>query len=160
MPFVIETQPAIRDSVSQWIIWHVIALHCVWSALLISSDAAAWVTAINSLYVLLGKSYGAVSAAVTIAAVLAGASLLRGRRDIWGILLIIPQQFLLIISAHGAITAMVLSQFADGVIRPRAFIMADQMAPVLIAIFHTCAVLEPYVRKITLRDLWTPSPPP
>jgi hypothetical protein len=43
-------------------------------------------------------------------------------------------------SAAGAIEAMWLGQFADGVLRPTAFIAADQMYTVLAALGHTVAI--------------------
>ena len=60
----------------------------------------------------------------------------------WNAVFLIPQQSLLLVSAAGAITAMVLSQFADGVVRPRAFIAADQMHIVLAALGHGAAIVS------------------
>ena len=47
---------------------------------------------------------------------------------------------LLLVSAVGAIRAMVISAYGDGVQRPRAFIIADQLPIVLIAVFHLFVV--------------------
>ena len=42
------------------------------------------------------------------------------------VLFVLPQQFLLLLSSFGAARAIVLSQFADGVVRPWQFIAVDQ----------------------------------
>jgi hypothetical protein len=55
--------------------------------------------------------------------------------------LMVPQQFLLFISAGGAIQAMVEGQFADGTIRSVYFLLADQSPAVLAAIGHTLAIV-------------------
>jgi len=60
---------------------------------------------------------------------------------------LIPQQFVLMMSAFGAIAAIMHSTFADGVPRPRGFILADQSPAVLAAAFHTAAIIERYVRR-------------
>lgn len=59
--------------------------------------------------------------------------------------LLLPQQAILVMAAGSAIEAMVTSHFADGVIRSRAFIIADQSTYVLLAIFYTMAIIEVYI---------------
>jgi len=61
--------------------------------------------------------------------------------------LLLPQQVLLLISATGAITAMWLGHFADGVERSHAFIIADQAYVVLTAVSHTLALVFYYFSK-------------
>lgn len=61
-------------------------------------------------------------------------------RPIWFILLLTPQQLLLTMSATGAIEAIWISQFADGVVRSRAFLAADQSYSIIVAIGHTAAI--------------------
>lgn len=64
----------------------------------------------------------------------------------WSLLLLFPQQSLLIISAIGACTAMITGTFADGVARPRAFISVDQIHIVFAAIAHGVAVVRDQTR--------------
>lgn len=65
----------------------------------------------------------------------------------WAALLFIPQQLILMASASGSIDAMWLGQFADGVLRPHAFIAADQIYAVIIATGHTIAVVFHAMRR-------------
>jgi hypothetical protein len=72
-------------------------------------------------------------------------SLLRHRGDKKGtILYLIPQQIIMMLSAYESSQAIILSQYADGVIRSRAFIFADQMATIMAAIVHTVAIIDIY----------------
>lgn len=56
-------------------------------------------------------------------------------------LFMIPQQAVLAISAGTSISAVLGQQYADGIIRHWAFILSDQLPLILLAIFHTAAVL-------------------
>jgi hypothetical protein len=70
--------------------------------------------------------------------------------------MLLPQQTLLMISACGAILAIYFSRYADGVVRPRPFIAADQIHVILAALGHTTAVvayvLHPWWYKITTAE--------
>jgi hypothetical protein len=59
--------------------------------------------------------------------------------------LLLPQQVILIMAAGSAIEAIFQSHFADGVIRSRAFIVADQSVYILLAFFYTMAIIEVYM---------------
>lgn len=63
------------------------------------------------------------------------------RKRVDNVLMLMPQQLLLYMSAGGAAEAILTGHFADGVIRSRAFLLADQCPMVLIAIFHTWAMM-------------------
>jgi hypothetical protein len=68
-------------------------------------------------------------------------------RDL-GLLLILPQQFLLLVSMGGAIEAVVKGVYADGTVRPSVFIFVDQFPAILIACFHTLAIFDIYSTKV------------
>ena len=127
----------------KWIVWYAILLHFVWMALIAGSSSALFVTATDSLRQQCGGRWQ-TAAALGIVASLALFSIWRNRADIWGLLTIVPQQLVMLLSAGSAIHAMWVSQFADGVVRPRAFIMTDQMPAVLAAAMHTMAIVESY----------------
>jgi hypothetical protein len=57
----------------------------------------------------------------------------------WGLL--VPQQFVLIISASGALHAAFVGHYADGVPRPWQFILGDQLPVILAALLYTYALL-------------------
>lgn len=127
----------------QWIIWLAIGTHALWGALLLASEDVLWITAIHHTAAL---GFGRWSLACLYLAV-AGLSLfglVKKLRPQVALLLMLPQQFVLTFSAIGAIGSIVASQFADGVIRPRAFIAADQCPAVFLAIGHTGAILTQF----------------
>lgn len=56
-------------------------------------------------------------------------------------LCLLPQQATLMLSAMSAISSVMASHYADGVLRPRAFIFADQWGNIIPAILHTTYVV-------------------
>lgn len=115
-----------------------ICLHLEWATLLLIDSSAANATALHSLFRYIPEIH-VLALTVASAAILAGIGLWTYRPLI--MLLLIPQQILLMMSAAGTIDAVWLGHFADGVIRPRAFIAADQCYAVLAAIGHTVAII-------------------
>ena len=59
---------------------------------------------------------------------------------LWTIALTIPQQLVLAFSADAAITAVLHGQYADGVVRPWAFILSDQCLPIYLCLWHAVAI--------------------
>jgi hypothetical protein len=116
---------------------YAIALHLSWAVILLFDHQAINATALNALarYIYPPELLVWVIASAAIAALIA----LSTRRP-WIVLLLLPQQVLLMMSASGAAEAIWLSQFADGVIRSRSFIAADQLYSILAAIGHTAAI--------------------
>jgi hypothetical protein len=128
---------------------YAIALHFLWSIILLFDQSALNVTAVDALFDVtkwLSLPVAAVSVVTGVAAFLAMAALCS--RWSWTVWLLLPQQILLMISASGAIEAVWISQFSDGVIRSRGFIAADQMHIVLAAIGHTAAIIVHAMRLV------------
>lgn len=124
------------------VVVYAIALHYVWAITLLLDGKAAAVTATSGLY---GRFDLVVPYFLIFAATFALWSLFLPRNTLWPILLILPQQFALSLSAYTAVSAMISGRFADGTVRPAAFITADQCPAVLIMLFHTIAILSDYV---------------
>lgn len=120
------------------IIIYAIALHFTWASLLLFDTAAGYATAVHTLLVFVPDAI-AVAIYLTVA-VLAIFGLFY-QRGIVKPLCLLPQQFVMMISAGGAIWAMWLGQFADGVQRSHAFLIADQFPAVIAAILHTYAII-------------------
>lgn len=122
-----------------------IGLHLAWAVAIFCDDAALGATGINALhrYVM---SPNLLAGMIVACAMLAFLAVLTQRP--WIVLLLLPQQVLLMISALGAIDAIWLAQFADGVFRPRAFIFVDQIIYVIAAGGHTAAVIAHAVRAV------------
>ncbi len=123
-----------REPISIMVLFAV-ALHLFWSAALMIDRAALNATAINALARFVQPP--ALIALLIAVALMAMVGMLF-RLPWW---LLVPQQIVLMMSAAGAIEAMWLSQFADGVLRPAAFIAADQIYSVLAALGHTVALV-------------------
>jgi hypothetical protein len=114
--------------------------------MLIVNPAAQGVTAIHDMTRLTGSA--AASAVVFLGvAALAATGLIRARwGSIRGLLEVLPQQAVLLISAFGACEAVWRSMYADGEPRPRAFIAADQIPAVFIALAHSAALIHCFAR--------------
>ena len=125
-----------------WIIVFAITLHLAWGTLLILSPGPAFVTAMNRTAQDIDRRL--LGAAMIAAATLALYSLVRPPRPALAVALLIPQQFLLMLSAANAVRAVWLSAFGDGVVRERTFILADQLPGMLVALLHTAAIIDLY----------------
>jgi hypothetical protein len=128
-----------------WVIWYCVCLHLWWGLMLLLDPAAAGVTAINSVTRLTGSVWGGALVFLVVGG-LAAVGLLRaepGRTR--GLVQVLPQQAALLLSALGACEAIWRSTYADGVPRPRAFIAADQIPAVFIALAHTAALIDCFI---------------
>jgi hypothetical protein len=125
-----------NHSVSLMVLYAVV-LHLVWAAMLLVDNQVSAVTAIASLRYVFPFPFAVL---VMIWCALSAFSAFYVRNGYWAAGLMVPQQFLLFISAGGAIQAMVEGQFADGTIRSAYFLVADQSPAVLAAIGHTLAI--------------------
>lgn len=132
-----------RDHSVSIMVSYAVALHLSWAIILLIDGSATNATAVHALH-----RYIALP---LLPPVIAGAALFAVWGMIsnspWTLVLLLPQQILLMMSAAGAVEAIWLSQFADGVIRARAFIAADQLYSVLAAIGHTLAIIAHARRK-------------
>lgn len=124
---------------------YAVALHLAWGVFLLIDDVATNATAVHALfrYIHPPELLSAVVVGAAIAALLAMFS----HAPLF-VAMLLPQQALLMMSAAGAIEAIWLGQFADGVIRPHAFIAADQFNSVLAAIGHTAAIVLHTIRIV------------
>lgn len=124
------------------VVSYAIVLHYIWAITLLLDGHAAAVTATSGLY---GRFDIVIPYFLIFAATSALISLIIPRATLWPILLIIPQQFALSLSAYTAVSAMIAGRFADGTLRPHSFIIADQCPAVLLMFFHTVAILNDYI---------------
>jgi hypothetical protein len=134
----------------RWIIWLVIILHGVWGIIGLSSNTQLFTTTFYALLQLTGFSQSYTSLILLGGSVLATVSLLRfqkKRREV-GLFLVLPQQFLLLISMGGVIEAVLLGTYANGVIEPRVFIFADQVPILLLGCFHSLAIFDSFSKKV------------
>lgn len=117
-----------------------VVLHTIWAMLILAGEDPLGATPLHTLGDLVGNRFVVVFLLLTASA-LAAWSLLSNAAPRLGIAALIPQQILMLISGGGAIKSVVESAYADGVIRPQAFIGADQLLVILVAVIHTLALL-------------------
>lgn len=115
-----------------------ICLHLWWAVMITMDGSALMTTSVDALHRIVNDR--AILVMLLVAA--SCASILGMIIDrAWAATLLLPQQIMLMLSATGAIGAIWLSQFADGVVRPREFIAADQFHIFFAAIGHTIAII-------------------
>lgn len=133
---------------SRWIIWYAIALHLIWALALLTDPQAGSATAVSGTVSFWIGSAVLAAFSYIVASALSVVSLVRDQHDMKNLLLVLPQQALLMMSATSAYQAMLAGHFADGVARPFWFLVADQSPAVIVATLHTCSILEPYLRAL------------
>lgn len=140
----------------RWIVVYAAVLHLAWAAILFAFPPVR-TTALDLLVHLFGNVTPVAGVALLLSVVLALTGLrLRNRRSL-SFALILPQQFLVTVSAIGAVGAMLSGHFADGIIRPNEFIIADQAPAVLLAAMHAAALLERYAWRPRVRATKPPA---
>ena len=129
---------------TKWVIWLAISLHLLWGVLILTSGPiVTQITAIHTS-VTLFHSVRLTGCLYLLVALLSMLGLLfENRRGLsLQLLLLLPQQLLLMLSALGACQVIYFSRFATGELYPRSFLIADQAPAILVALFHTCALWQ------------------
>lgn len=118
-------------------------LHYSWAVLLVVDRSASAPTAIHTLDVICGGRYRAAFTLCVVATSAIVYPFLRRRASarLMAVMLI-PQQAVLLMSAFSGIFATAVQHYADGVLRPWPFILADQAPVILAALLYTAMVLE------------------
>jgi hypothetical protein len=120
------------------VVIYAIAVHLITGVILIVNPDAGASTGPSSVVQLLFDSPLLAGVAMLIAAALAAAAHIYRPLGSWAFL---PQQLLLIVAAVGALVAVVMGNYADGVVRPTLFILTDQLLVMLLPIFHAVAII-------------------
>lgn len=121
------------------IVWYAILLHLIWGMELLIDSNAENATALHLLSEICPAPIAGV--AFLFAAFMAILFIVQPRWcPVRHVLLVALQQLLLVASAVSVFQAMSRSAFGDGVVRPRAFIIVDQVHALLVAVFHTVAL--------------------
>ena len=99
-------------------------IHLTWAGIIFTYGSIPHTTTLDIYSRIFAFPFGALSlltaACVALYSLWAADERLR-------ILFVLPQQFFLLLSSYGAIRAILLSQYADGVFRPWQFIAVDQV---------------------------------
>jgi hypothetical protein len=121
-------------------VWYAVTLHVIWATLLFTGDDAKHATAVYTLARLFPAKTG-LAIVLLFVAIMASYGLLKRTGPPGGrIMLLVPQQLVLGISAAGCVRAMWLGHFADGVTRPTAFLIADQAPAILALMAHSATI--------------------
>lgn len=116
----------------------VCVLHFTWGIGLLASPDAFYSTPLHGLSLLNPNRFSlGVTLLFTPLLALYG---LTGRKP-RHLLALMPQQFFLVASALVAGRAIYLAHYADGVPRPAWFILTDQLATILLAVFHGSSLI-------------------
>jgi hypothetical protein len=109
------------------------AMHLSWAAALLFAPLHT-----TGIQLVLDLSFGShIIAAILCAVVsLAAVAAIFRRNLMLCLFLVLPQQFLLIASAIGAVFCVIDGKFADGAVYPRPFIFVDQIYLVLLCVAH------------------------
>lgn len=124
---------------ANFIILYAVLLHLFWGISMLADPSANMISGVAGVKSLIGA---AAAPYVFIAAALLGLQATIGEPRIWKAYIGVPQQFLLVLSSVGAIGCMIKGAFADNVIRPHAFLIADQSPVLIVAALHIAALLS------------------
>jgi hypothetical protein len=141
-------RPSDREYAALFVVLAVSTLHVTWAILLAFSVPAEHSTPVAAVISVLGGSRTAAIVVLGGTAVLALAAswfhLSSRHKPAHPLLLaagLIPQQFLMLVSAFGGVKAAFDGHYADGIMRPWQFIISDQLAIILGAFLYTAAML-------------------
>lgn len=119
-----------------YIVFYASLLHIPWAMVLLVNPTVHLATPIAGFYWLL-KSPVSVAALLILVSISAavGKMFVESKRKL--LLCLIPQQFILMVSAAASCVSIYDSKYADGYAAPRDFIFNDQWPNILAMIVHT-----------------------
>jgi hypothetical protein len=134
--------PPRRASWGGWLILYAIGLHFTWGAMLLWRGTGLKTTPLYTLGAWL-QTPGKVGLVLVTVAGLTTLGLFLAREAL-GLLLMMPQQIVLILTAGGALSFAVAGVYPDGYHPDEgtAFIFQDQMPVILLALLHTLAIFD------------------
>lgn len=132
---------------TKWITWWGLSAHVIWGVVTLYDPQAMYATPLSSLAEFFNRSQYALSFALISSAIASYIAMATHKRpDLRTLMLLVPQQFFMLIAAGGAVAAIFSGAYADGVQRSVAFILADQIPWILAALLYTFAILEHFGR--------------
>lgn len=121
-----------------------ITMQYVWAIALAANPSVMKTTVIHSLLLYLPDQPSWVRWMLVLILCMTASLAIAGfqfKRNLHTVMAFLPQQFIMFLCAGGAIHSMSLGTFADGTVRDHWFLIADQASPLIIAIYHTWAVI-------------------
>ncbi len=126
-----------------WMLVYGIGLYLITGTILLVSPEAMGITAMGEF-----NKFHIDNSFIGLIFILCGILTCHGlliKNPILAISLCFPQLTLLAINSIACISAIFRGSYADGVIRPTMFILADQVPYVLAAILHMVAIIDIFV---------------
>jgi hypothetical protein len=131
-------------------VWFAIALHITWCIALLLSSTPKETTAIHSLGLLWPNRYGLVLVLLAVAGCATAAIFMKPSRA--RLLMLVPQQLALGISASGAVVAIGSGAYPDGTHRDSMFLLSDQIPAVLALVIHSATII--YLALLMTKTEW------
>lgn len=117
----------------------VLAIHLVWAALISWSGSYIQSTPLSMITRTVGSPV--ILACVLMISCVSTVIGMNSRAALTRTLCFLPQQTLVSMTFVSSFEAVAAGQYADGVVRSFSFILSDQLPSMLIAVFHTVAVI-------------------
>lgn len=139
---------------ARWLFLGPALIHVWWGMCVIASPEPLLTTGIADVYLWCQADQfttGALLLAVGVSSI--GSLSIHDRSQRLAFAMLIPQQFVMLISATTALNCIHKSQFADGLPYDWLFIAADQCYVFVIGVCHTCLIVEVYIWE-GVRDWW------
>ena len=122
-------------------------MHMWWGILLLLNGGALHIAATSALLEIVGPGHSTARAITYIIAGILPSILLWRPGSVAGLLSVLPQQFLIILSAISAIVAITAGRYPDGTIRPALFIAMDQGIYIIAAVLHAMETADRYTER-------------
>lgn len=144
LPFRLDTS----NLLNRYITWWGLCANGIWGAVILFHPEAMKATPMSTLAQFFNQSQYALSVALlsSVAATFTALAF-DNRVDVRSMILLIPQQFLMVMAAGGSVLAVYQGEYADGVQRSHWFILADQLPWILAALFYTFSIVEHFGRR-------------
>lgn len=135
---------------NQLMVLYASVYHMIWGVLIILYGRQLLFTASVSLTKLIPAYQLRGIILILVAVIAMSAGFFKGK-ILTQLLMLLPQQTILLLSAFSVVSAIGAGHFGDGVPRPWEFILLDQLPILITAIMYTIAVLEPGIRATIYR---------
>ena len=130
-------------------IWLFVApalVHMTWAVAVLRSASPLITTGLADIYKIMHYNRLAVGLSLLLFALMAIGSVFCHRsHPRLSFMLLLPQQFLMLLSLITATECMIMGRFANGVVLGSDFIIADQCHQAFIPFAHTCLIFHVYL---------------
>lgn len=131
-----------------WVFTFCSILHIVWAVVLLFTATPLNTTPISGFDFIDSQYERLIIAGILFFVAILAILGIKGNNKIKNVLLLIPQQTILAMSAIAGVLAAIQGHYADGVIRDNLFIFCDQLPSILLFFIYTAALLEKFNIKL------------